>query len=363
MSGSAAISGRVRDLSASSQVAPELLNVLRCPYDRTPLTAKAERLNCQSNHAFPVIEGIPVLLRSDEPETLWVAGASWERANLWVDGKDRSDPRFIATLGLGEAERASLVATVQQAPKNGVDAVISHMVLATSGYLYESVLGNLSKIPIPHLRLEAGQGALLDIGCNWGRWTVAAAAKGYRAFGIDPSIGALLTAKRLAEKLGLSCQFVCGDGRFLPFAPNTFSKVFSYSVLQHLSETDATTCLKEVGRVLEPEGVSFVQMPNGRGIRSFYHLWRRGFKPATGFDVRYWTPKELIRVFNETIGKSQLSVDGFLGLGIQPSDFKILPWKSKIVILVSETLRAITQVFPPLKQVADSLYVRSVRRS
>ena len=79
---------------------------------------------------------------------------------------------------------------------------------ATNGILYKDAIGKLDHYPIPVLRMPPGAGRrLLDIGCNWGRWSIAAARLGYRPIGIDPSLGAVLAAKRVSEKLGLDVQF------------------------------------------------------------------------------------------------------------------------------------------------------------
>ena len=37
---------------------------------------------------------------------------------------------------------------------------------------------------------------LLDLGSSWGRWSIAAARKGYSVVGLDPSLGAVLAARR-----------------------------------------------------------------------------------------------------------------------------------------------------------------------
>ena len=42
---------------------------------------------------------------------------------------------------------------------------------------------------------RTGGTRLLDIGCSWGRWSLAAAARGYDAVGIDPSLGAIMAAR------------------------------------------------------------------------------------------------------------------------------------------------------------------------
>jgi hypothetical protein len=86
------------------------------------------------------------------------------------------------------------------------------------------------------------------------------------------------------------------------------------------------------------------------------------FKPA-GFEVRYWTPRELLKTFNDEIGPSELSVDGYFGLGVQAEDAKLLPLKHRVVIHSSEALRKVTKLIPPMMNVADSLYVKSIRKN
>ncbi len=306
-----------------------------------------------------MVQGIPVLLRSEQIPTLWVAKASWELAQNWIEEHSRVDPWFVHSLGLTQHERDELLSRLKSNRNEEVDPVISYLVGATSGLLYQNLRGRLSSTPIPTLNLGNRPETLLDIGCNWGRWTLSAAQQGHLSVGIDPSLGAVLAAQRLAKKLGTKAWFVCGDGRFLPFASHTFSRIFSYSVIQHLSESDARQCLSEIHRTLTPNGKSVIQMPNCFGFRSLYHLVRRRFRKATDFDVRYWTPWKLQHTFKNAIGKTSLSIDGFFGLGVQASDYKILPPTSKGIILISEFFKQIAKVVPPMKYVADSLFLHS----
>jgi hypothetical protein len=67
-------------------------------------------------------------------------------------------------------------------------------------------------------------------------------------------------------------------------------------------------------------------------------------------------------IFNKTIGKTSLGVDGYLGLGIQKSDLRLMPLYYKAVIIVSEILRNISEIFSPIVYLADSLYVKSIKR-
>src|SRR5205085_1279800 len=118
------------------------------------------------------------------------------------------------------------------------------------------------RYPVPPLPMADGGGkTLLDIGCSWGRWTLAASERGYDAVGIDPSLGAVMAARRVAAALGRKTHYVLGDARHLPFAAASFEASYSYSVIQHFSYEDAGRAFAEIGRVLKPGAIAKVQMP------------------------------------------------------------------------------------------------------
>jgi len=326
---------------------------LACPKDRAKLALRGEDLVCESGHPFRVIDGIPVLLRDDVKQTLWVADATLRAIQSSNSGL------FLETLGVTEEERQSYEAASRV---SSVDPVVQILVAATCGMLYRGVRGRLRTYPIPHCRLENGAGrAFLDIGCSWGRWSIAAAQNGFRVIGIDPSLGALVTAKRVATQLGVEVQFVCADARFLPIADESIDVAFSYSVLQHFDKADARLAMTECRRILRRGGQAVVQMPNKFGIRSLYHRARKAFTRPENFDVRYWSPSEMRRVFTETIGDSRLEVDGFFGLGIQLSDVNLLPKLYRPIVYTSDILRHVTNYVPPLSKLADSLYVYATK--
>jgi SAM-dependent methyltransferase len=179
--------------------------------------------------------------------------------------------------------------------------------------------------------------------------------------GIDPSLKSIRAAHRVATQLGIEATYLVADGRFLPFRDHSFDQVFSYSVLQHLSKENALTALDEIRRTLRVGGNALIQLPNVYGIRCLYHQIRRGFREARDFEVRYWKPAELLSAFTSRIGESQLSVDGFFSLNVQPSDLHLLPARYRAIVRASEGLRRMSSIFPPLKKVADSLYVSANR--
>ena len=180
--------------------------------------------------------------------------------------------------------------------------------------------------------------------------------------GIDPSLKGVLAARRVTQQLGIDASFAVADGRYLPFRDGSFDQVFSYSVLQHLSKENVREILANVRRVLGPAGHSMIQMAAMFGIRCLYHQARRGFRETHGFEVRYWSPRELKSTFKRLIGPTELSIDGFFSLDPQISDLRFLPTRYKAIVYASEMLRHMGKAIPALKLVADSLYLESVRQ-
>ena len=86
-----------------------------------------------------------------------------------------------------------------------------------------------------------------------------------------------------------------------------------------------------------------------------------GFVAGEGdlFEVRYWTPKELMETFETKFGATSMTTDCYFGLGIQASDVDLLPTHYKMVVYSSEILRKLSGVIKPLTKVADSVYLES----
>lgn len=317
-----------------------VLEHLVCPRDKRSLELSGDALSCSENHTYPIFDGIPVML---------------------VDDVDVTHAYITRTL-----EKVANSPTQEHTGENNdsrIDEFVQGEVPYTSGTMYFSVQHRLTRYPIPITHLPQGKGErLLDIGCNWGRWSIAAAKKGYRPVGIDPSLDAVLAARRVSRQLGVETNFVVGDARFLPFADNSFETVFSYGVFQHFSKENVRISLDEAARVLQPDGRTLIQMPNKYGIRQYQQHRRRGFTEGEGFDVRYWTPSELMQTFEAKFGPTRMFTDCYFGLGIQASDVDLLPLHFKAVVYSSEFLRKLSSVFTPLTKVADSVYLESVNR-
>jgi SAM-dependent methyltransferase len=303
---------------------------LSCPRDRRALERLGEELACSDGHRYSVVDGIPVLLIPEEEST---HGACWVSLEEYV-------------------------------PEGDTDEFVQRVIAATCGNLYRHLIGNLPTYPIPEIRLPPGEGrTFLEVGCNWGRWCVSAARRGYRVVGVDPSLDAIRAARRVADELEVESEYVVADARHLPFADESFDVVFSYSVFQHFTRPAAVAAFSEIGRVLRRGGLSLVQMANVWGARSLFNQLReRRFRePRSLFDVRYWSPGELRDELETAVGPTELSVDGFLTLNPQPADLPLLPRRYRTLVHLSEAYRKASRRLPFLVGMADSVYAASHR--
>lgn len=326
---------------------------LRCPIDGIALRWDGGQagLVSEAGRFYPVVDGVPVMLPEGVTPTL--EGIENSRAKI-AGGA----PWYLESVMLSDLEKEGILRLA--AKGDGIDPVAAYLVAATNGLGYAHLRGELVEYPIPELRLPPGQGrVLLDVGCSWGRWCAAASRKGYQAVGIDPSLGAVMAARRVMRALGVEARFIVGDARHLPIRTGAIDTVFSYSVIQHFSEEDAKRAVDQIGRVLRPSGECLIQMPTRYGLRCLYNQARRGFRKTKGFEVRYWSRGDLLNVFSERIGPAEISVDCFFGIGWQPSDAHLMPPLFQRVIAASEWLRGLSCSLPALTWLSDSVYVQA----
>jgi SAM-dependent methyltransferase len=107
--------------------------------------------------------------------------------------------------------------------------------------------GEAWKVVVP--LLGTGSGALLDLGCGTGSYSVALAERGWKVTGVDISEDML----RRARARGVDA--VRADATALPFADESFDA--AVSIFTHTDFDDFPGALREVARVLR-EGAPFV---------------------------------------------------------------------------------------------------------
>lgn len=310
---------------------PKLLRLLCCPLHGTELRYSDSRFTCQAGHEIPVEQGVPVF--SENP---------------------RREPKPLNKPPLPP-----------RAAPGAVDGFVDDWIVNTNGNLYWSVRGRLSRYPIPRWPARSPNGAgeiLVDLGCGWGRWSIAAARAGFLVCGVDIHLDALWAATRVTRELGVSADFACCDAAGLPFRPETVDFVFSYSVLQHLDKKRVVRVLEGIARILRPGGTCLVQLPNVFGLVSLWRQARRGFRePAVDtLEMRYWTHAAAERAFREAgLGQVRFRAEGFLLQNTQREDLDLLSMAGAGAVRFSCALRAAANSLPPLTRVADSLWVEA----
>src|SRR6266446_5891870 len=119
-----------------------------------------------------------------------------------------------------------------------------------------------------------GRRRLLDVGCGPGHFAASAAAAGWRAVGLELAAEMCAAARTTA-----ACDVVQSDSVLLPFDTASMDAVTFINVLDHLVEPYGA--LSEAHRVLAPDGLLVIRVPNGtfhrRATQFFSMLGRRGW--------------------------------------------------------------------------------------
>lgn len=150
------------------------------------------------------------------------------------------------------------------------------------------------------------------------------------------------------------------DGRKLSFPDNSFDKVFSVSVIEHIPDHGDSECLREVGRVLRPGGRCMLTVPFAlesqdqyRPAKSFY--WASSSTTAEDgrvFFQRRYSEQDL---YDRLITPSGLRVKKLLFAGervYQHSDRELLehlPPLTDIALGPMHTLLAKMLIAPPVE--------------
>lgn len=108
----------------------------------------------------------------------------------------------------------------------------------------------------------AGEGvhSILDLGCGLGRHALHFAQKGFDVTAVDLSVDAVLYTKELTKRNGVEISCQAADMMELPFADDTFDRVFSYHVISHQDTRGVQRVIDEIARVLKPEGKAFLTL-------------------------------------------------------------------------------------------------------
>ena len=112
----------------------------------------------------------------------------------------------------------------------------------------------MAKDAIPY----RGEGNLLDVGCGGGSYLYRLKSWGWNSYGVEPSaVGAAQ-----AHSLGLNVHH--GQIEDARFPDSLFDVIRLNHVLEHLTDPHGT--MREIGRILKPEGIVYITVPNARSL-------------------------------------------------------------------------------------------------
>jgi len=129
---------------------------------------------------------------------------------------------------------------------------------------------------------------LLDVSCGNGYLLRAAMRKHLEAWGLEISQVGLGQASVMAPGSSL----ICGDAEKLPFASDSFDYVTNIGSVEHYINPAASVA--EMARVLKPQGLALVLVPNAYGlVGNILHVWRHGdvfvdVQPLQRYATRGW---------------------------------------------------------------------------
>lgn len=112
-----------------------------------------------------------------------------------------------------------------------------------------------------------GGGNLLDVGCGGGSYLYRLKRWGWNVYGVEPSTAGASQAR----SLGLNVYQ--GQIKEAGFRDSFFDVVRLSHVLEHLTDPRGTFC--EIKRILKPDGMVYVTVPNARSLnfRLFGENW------------------------------------------------------------------------------------------
>lgn len=178
---------------------------------------------------------------------------------------------------------------------------------------------------------------ILDLACGHGRHTIALSRQGHDIDGLDYSDYLLKLARKQALKEGLAVRFYRQDINKINL-PAKYNKIFLF--FSEFGLFDAAKVLRGVVKSLKPGGLFLLDCDNLFRLVGYlrdhpkfpakFDFVNMEFheKHSEEMGIRYYTPMELIRLFNAN-GLSVVSVCGnYSGDDLDP--------RSKRVILVGK---------------------------
>jgi SAM-dependent methyltransferase/uncharacterized protein YbaR (Trm112 family) len=203
---------------------PTVLDQLRCPICRSPLTARGASLECEGTTClkkFPIVDGIPVLI--NEQNSVFAI-------EDFANAQKRS---------LGQPETSNRLRAVEQRIWNMLPT-INRNLRGHENY------AKFAELIIQQAEAEKPQVLVIGAGPEKG--------EGMESLVNAPAIHLVETDVAFGPTTALVC-----DAHDIPFCDGSFDGVIVQAVLEHVA--DPYRCVSEIYRVLKPNGLVYAETP------------------------------------------------------------------------------------------------------
>jgi len=102
--------------------------------------------------------------------------------------------------------------------------------------------------------------SLLDLGCGLGRHSIYMASHGFDVTAVDLSEYGINNLNEWAKKEKLNIKSCVSNMLSLPFENNSFDCMIAYNVIYHTDTNGFIETLKEIKRVLKPQGELYITL-------------------------------------------------------------------------------------------------------
>lgn len=154
---------------------------------------------------------------------------------------------------------------------------------------------------------------VLDAACGTGYGSSIIASHAAKVYGIDISQEAIDYAREHYGKCD-NLEYMTGSVANLPFSDNMFDAVISFETVEHVDANTQIQFLKEIRRVLKPDGILIMSTPN----KEIYTV--QAGNQTTEWHVKEFYEKEFelflkkefssIKYFQQYISQASYLLDG-----------------------------------------------------
>lgn len=127
------------------------------------------------------------------------------------------------------------------------------------GYVY----GGLIDIDAEFLQVFAKHKikTVCDAACGFGKYSALLHANGYQVYGFDLAESSIHLTKQILHFLGMDSiinNYIIADITKTPYEDDQFDAVTAHAIIDHLPRKDAETALRELLRIIRPEGLVYL---------------------------------------------------------------------------------------------------------